>query len=209
MIAAALVGGAGLATWQALRATRAEQVAEERLVEVEAARAEAQLRLDEVNRANELLSTIRGELLKTNSEFIAEEVLTLNGRQVPTRRYKITGEIGRGAMGAVLRGLDPALDREVAVKIISHRRTEGGTSDEELTARFIREAKLAARINHPGVVTIHDAGEGPLPDGDVALRRGAAGDPGQARRDTQGGDGGGEGIGRPSILSQIHRMRAL
>jgi hypothetical protein len=49
----------------------------------------------DVVRAKELLSTIRGELLKTDSEFIAEEVLTLNGRQVPTRRYKITGEFER------------------------------------------------------------------------------------------------------------------
>ena len=49
----------------------------------------------DVVRANELLSTIRGELLKTDSEFLGEEVLTLNGRQVPTRRYRLTGQLER------------------------------------------------------------------------------------------------------------------
>ena len=49
----------------------------------------------DVVRAKELLSTIRGKLLKTKPKFIGEEVLTLDGRQVPTRRYKITGQFER------------------------------------------------------------------------------------------------------------------
>lgn len=73
-------------------------------------------------------------------------------------RYTITGELGRGAMGVVLRGIDPTLDRPVAVKVIGLPGTGGGLN-EELTARFLREAKLAARINHPGVVTIFDSGQ--------------------------------------------------
>ncbi len=79
---------------------------------------------------------------------------------IPTRvgRYTITGELGRGAMGVVLRGLDPTLDRPVAVKVIGLPGTGSGPT-EELTARFLREAKLAARINHPGVVTIYDSGQ--------------------------------------------------
>ncbi len=79
---------------------------------------------------------------------------------IPSRvgRYTITGELGRGAMGVVLRGLDPTLDRPVAVKVIGLSGTGGGPT-EELTARFLREAKLAARINHPGVVTIYDSGQ--------------------------------------------------
>jgi serine/threonine-protein kinase len=72
-------------------------------------------------------------------------------------RYKITGEVGRGGMGAVLRAKDPHLEREVAIKVIAPR--VGETADQELTQRFLREAKLAARINHPGVVTVHDAGQ--------------------------------------------------
>ncbi len=73
-------------------------------------------------------------------------------------RYQILGEIGRGAMGVVYRGWDPKLERAVAIKAISADAVSGGTA-EEIVARFLREAKLAARIVHPGVVTVYDAGE--------------------------------------------------
>jgi serine/threonine-protein kinase len=62
-------------------------------------------------------------------------------------------------MGTVLRAIDPALEREVAVKIIAPRRDLGERGHQEMMQRFLREAKLAARINHPGVVTVYDAGE--------------------------------------------------
>jgi serine/threonine-protein kinase len=74
-------------------------------------------------------------------------------------RYRIIGELGRGGMGAVLRGIDPALEREVAVKIIAPRRDLGEREHQEMIRRFLREAKLAARINHPGVVTVYDSGQ--------------------------------------------------
>jgi hypothetical protein len=73
-------------------------------------------------------------------------------------RYQVLGEIGRGAMGVVYRGWDPQLERPVAIKAISTEAVRGGTA-QEIVARFLREAKLAARIVHPGVVTVYDAGE--------------------------------------------------
>ncbi len=73
-------------------------------------------------------------------------------------RYTITGELGRGAMGVVYRAMDPALERPVAIKVIAARTSVVPLSGEELEARFLREARVAARINHPGVVTVHDAG---------------------------------------------------
>ncbi len=73
-------------------------------------------------------------------------------------RYRIAGEIGRGAMGVVYRAIDPSLDRAVAIKVISARQAAGSLPVEELEARFLREAKVAARISHPGVVTVFDAG---------------------------------------------------
>jgi hypothetical protein len=76
-------------------------------------------------------------------------------------RYRIVGEIGRGAMGTVFRAHDPRLDREVAVKTIAGVVGEG-TEGDELTVRFEREARVAARLRHPNVVTVHDAGR----DGD-------------------------------------------
>jgi serine/threonine protein kinase len=75
-------------------------------------------------------------------------------------RYTITGELGRGAMGVVYRAMDPALDRPVAIKVIAARTSVVPLSGQELEARFLREARVAARINHPGVVTVHDAGGG-------------------------------------------------
>ena len=79
---------------------------------------------------------------------------------VPTEigRYKIVGELGRGAMGVVYRGVDPALDRHVAIKVISTHQSAGQVNTAEMEARFLREAKIAARINHPGIVTVYDAG---------------------------------------------------
>lgn len=73
-------------------------------------------------------------------------------------RYQVMGEVGRGAMGVVYRGWDPQLERPVAIKAILTEAVTGGTK-EEIVARFLREAKLAARIAHPGVVTVFDAGE--------------------------------------------------
>lgn len=76
-------------------------------------------------------------------------------------RYRILGELGRGAMGTVYRAHDPRLDREVALKTISGV-VEEGTQGDELTVRFEREARVAARLRHPNVVAVHDAGR----DGD-------------------------------------------
>lgn len=73
-------------------------------------------------------------------------------------RYLVRGLIGRGSMGAVYEALDPQLERVVAVKVIDPDPRLHRGADDELAGRFIREARLAARIAHPGVVTVHDAG---------------------------------------------------
>jgi serine/threonine-protein kinase len=70
-------------------------------------------------------------------------------------KYRILGEIGRGTMGEVLKALDPVLNRQVALKTLSHR---VGPADEALE-RFQREARAAALLKHPNIVTIHDFGE--------------------------------------------------
>jgi hypothetical protein len=72
-------------------------------------------------------------------------------------RYKITGTLGRGAMGTVYSAHDPLIERTVAIKTVSCT----GLSREEADAfeqRFYREAKSAGRLNHPNIVTIHDVG---------------------------------------------------
>jgi len=74
-------------------------------------------------------------------------------------RYEIKKELGRGAMGVVYLARDPHLQRDVAVK--TYLLPEGITEEmaKEFRERFLREARAAASLSHPGIVTIHDAGE--------------------------------------------------
>ena len=74
-------------------------------------------------------------------------------------RYRLTGRIGRGAMGVVWQAHDERLDRTVAVKLLSFvdamTGTEGGRADE----RVMREARLAAKLQHPHAIAVHDVVE--------------------------------------------------
>jgi len=69
--------------------------------------------------------------------------------------YEIRGEIGRGAMAVVWRGYDANLEREVAIKEPTVPAGTDSATSAELGARFVREGKAAAKLNHPGVVTIY------------------------------------------------------
>ena len=64
-------------------------------------------------------------------------------------------ELGRGAMGVTYRAIDKALDRPVALKIIS---TSPGTHSAEARERFMREARAAAALRHPNVATVYQFG---------------------------------------------------
>jgi serine/threonine protein kinase len=77
-------------------------------------------------------------------------------------RFRITGELGRGAMGIVYRAEDPLLARTVAIKtiIMSH---DAGDHDE-YEARFYQEARAAGGMSHPGIITVYDIGR----EGDIA-----------------------------------------
>lgn len=70
--------------------------------------------------------------------------------------YRIEKLVGRGGMGAVYRGLQVALDRKVAVKILPPGL---GEHDPAFVERFLNEARLMAKLAHPNVVTIYDSGE--------------------------------------------------
>ncbi|MCH7666906.1 MAG: protein kinase [Acidobacteria bacterium] len=69
--------------------------------------------------------------------------------------FKITAKLGEGGMGEVYQATDTKLGREVAIKILPQEFTEDG----ERLARFEREAKTLASLNHPGIVTIHSVEE--------------------------------------------------
>jgi serine/threonine-protein kinase len=72
-------------------------------------------------------------------------------------RYKILGELGRGAMGIVYKADDPNLDRTVALKTIVLEADAEGRKEYE--KRFFLEAKAAGKLNHPNIVTVYDFGE--------------------------------------------------
>jgi len=73
-------------------------------------------------------------------------------------RYELRERIGQGGMGIVFRGLDRELDREVAIKV-----TAWSTAAD--ADRLRAEARVLARLEHPGIVPVHDVGQ--LPDGRV------------------------------------------
>ncbi len=72
-------------------------------------------------------------------------------------RYRIVGEVGKGAMGVVYKAQDPTVGRMVAIKTL--RLDLEGTETEETLDRFKNEARTAGVLNHPNIITIYDAGE--------------------------------------------------
>ncbi|NEA24801.1 protein kinase domain-containing protein, partial [Actinomadura bangladeshensis] len=79
--------------------------------------------------------------------------------QTIAARYELLDVLGRGGMGAVWRARDRTLDREVAVKEVSLPRGLDDAAVERLYARTFREARSAARLDHPGIVTVYDVVE--------------------------------------------------
>ena len=70
-------------------------------------------------------------------------------------QYQIIEQLGRGGMAVVYKAYQPALERYVAVKVLPRELTFDG----QFVERFLREARAAARLNHPNIVTIHDVGQ--------------------------------------------------
>lgn len=85
--------------------------------------------------------------------------------------YEISGVIGVGGMGVVLKAFDPALDRVVAIKVMAPHLANNGSSRK----RFTREARAAAAVLHPNVIPIHSvSSDAPLPYLVMAYIRGGS-----------------------------------
>jgi eukaryotic-like serine/threonine-protein kinase len=97
-------------------------------------------------------------------KFLSDKALArLRGSGVPDlsgTRYELRELIARGGMGAVYAAEDEKLNRRVALKIL-----DTSDANAELTARLIREARILAQLEHPGIVPVHDVGT--LSDGRV------------------------------------------
>jgi hypothetical protein len=77
----------------------------------------------------------------------------------PTERYQLLGEIGRGGVGAVLKGHDRTLRRDLAIKVLLGEHQD----HPEARRRFLEEAQIGGQLQHPGVVPVHEVGC--FPDG--------------------------------------------
>ena len=70
-------------------------------------------------------------------------------------QYCIESLLGQGGMGAVYKGMQPALDRPVAIKLLPSE----FSADEQFVSRFRREARMLAKLHHPGIVAVYDFGQ--------------------------------------------------
>jgi serine/threonine-protein kinase len=99
---------------------------------------------------------------RTNTRLKAEAPpgLALSGEEgrKSIGRYEVIKTIGKGAMGVVYKARDPLLDRVVAVKTIVSPQQQGRRVRSAFLERFQREAKAAAKMSHPAIVTIFDVG---------------------------------------------------
>jgi hypothetical protein len=91
-------------------------------------------------------------------------------------RYRVDELLERGGMGAVFRSHDLRLEREVAFKVVTVPPGLPPEAREVLRARFQREARTAASITHPNVVTVHDSGVDPELDLDFLVMELLAGE---------------------------------
>ncbi len=79
----------------------------------------------------------------------------VDGQPLVIGRYEVRAELGAGGFATVYRAYDPALDREVALKVL-HAHLAG---DPFIRERFLREGRALARVRHPNIVHVYDAGE--------------------------------------------------
>lgn len=85
-------------------------------------------------------------------------VLDRPGEKPTLGRYRVEKELGQGAMGTVYLGVDPKINRQVAIKTLAYTLVDPDQLPK-VKERFFREAEAAGRLNHPKIVTIYDVGE--------------------------------------------------
>jgi serine/threonine-protein kinase len=95
--------------------------------------------------------------LELGHDFAWDEADPTDPQSAPAARpprYQVLGELARGGIGVVLRGRDPALGRELALKVLQERHR----ADPGVVQRFVEEAQIGGQLQHPGIVPIYDLG---------------------------------------------------
>ncbi len=101
------------------------------------------------------LAAAREQVIKLDQASSQPEGSLWDGVDVRDTRYQVKNELGRGGMGIVYEAFDTLLDRSVAFKVLPRTLNHCGPSGKH----FLREAKAAAKLNHPNIVTVYDAGK--------------------------------------------------
>ena len=70
------------------------------------------------------------------------------------RRYQIHGELARGGVGVILKGRDPDLGRDVAIKTLLERHAH----NPDMVQRFVEEAQIGGQLQHPGILPVYEMG---------------------------------------------------
>jgi serine/threonine-protein kinase len=94
-----------------------------------------------------------GPTAAVDSTIAAQEPVPLGAHHAALSGYSLGAEIGRGGMGEVVAARDDRIGREVAIK-----RMRGETSSPPAIDRFLREARIQARLEHPAIVPVHELG---------------------------------------------------
>ncbi|MCK5296548.1 MAG: protein kinase [Alphaproteobacteria bacterium] len=92
------------------------------------------------------------------SQPIDEDYADESSNEFYTNDFSLRGTIGKGGVGNVLLGFDSRIGREVAIKELLSPE-EQGRYDERTLTRFIREAKITGRLEHPGIVPVYELGQ--------------------------------------------------
>ncbi len=88
----------------------------------------------------------------------ATVLLNQPGEKPTLGRYQIQRELGQGAMGTIYLGIDPKINRQVAIKTLAYQSLDSKELPQ-VKDRFFREAEAAGNLSHPNIVTIYDVGE--------------------------------------------------
>uniref|UniRef100_A0AAU2VH30 non-specific serine/threonine protein kinase n=1 Tax=Streptomyces sp. NBC_00008 TaxID=2903610 RepID=A0AAU2VH30_9ACTN len=128
-------------------------------------------------------------------------------------RYRLVRLLGQGGMGEVWEARDEVLGRAVAVKVISVL-GGGGSNADEARARFLREARITAALQHPHIVTVHDLGTAATSEGDtpflvMELLRGEGLEATVRRGPASGADAARWGVQICEALAEAHAVGVL